>query len=52
MLSPFMPARAAELWSQLGGPGSLTDQRLGELMALDCAGWRVRKGEALFPKNS
>jgi methionyl-tRNA synthetase len=51
LLSPFMPAKAAELWAQLGGPGEVTEQRLGGLAPLDPTGWRVHKGASLFPKG-
>jgi methionyl-tRNA synthetase len=50
MLSPFVPAKAQELWSQLGAPGRIEDQRFDTLMQLDATGWKVRKGEPLFPK--
>lgn len=53
-LHPFMPTKAAELWAQLGGDaalGALAGRRLGELDGLDAAGWRVRKGAPLFPKE-
>jgi methionyl-tRNA synthetase len=49
-LFPFMPTKAAELWAQLGGPGRIEDQRFGGLRELDTAGWKVRKGEPLFPR--
>jgi methionyl-tRNA synthetase len=48
MLFPFMPVKAAELWRQLGGTGRLEDQRFGK--QVDPTGWRVQKGEALFPR--
>jgi methionyl-tRNA synthetase len=51
-LSPFMPARAAELWTQLGAPGSVDAQRLYDLFAIDPTGWRVAKGAPLFPKDA
>jgi methionyl-tRNA synthetase len=47
---PFMPAKAQELWMQLGGPGAVESQRFAELGALDPTGWRVTKGAPLFPK--
>jgi methionyl-tRNA synthetase len=50
-LSPFMPAKATELWSQLGAPGDPASQRFDSLGTLDPAGWEVRKGEGLFPKE-
>jgi methionyl-tRNA synthetase len=51
LLHPYMPGKAANLWQQLGGPGDLATQRFSGLMALDAAGWRVKKGEGLFPKD-
>jgi len=51
LVAPFMPERAQELWSQLGAPGTVAEQRYDALVALDVAGWRVRKGEPLFPKE-
>jgi methionyl-tRNA synthetase len=53
-LVPFMPGKAAELWQQLGGDvalGPLPERRLADLEGLDAAGWRVRKGAPLFPKD-
>jgi methionyl-tRNA synthetase len=50
-LAPFMPAKAQELWEQLGGPGVVSDQRFDHLSGLRAAGWRVRKGAPLFPKE-
>jgi methionyl-tRNA synthetase len=51
-LAPFMPTRAEELWRQLGGPGSVHAVRLGPSASpLNPAGWRVAKGEPLFPKT-
>lgn len=50
MLYPFMPRKITELWSQLGAPGRVEDQRFDALMRLDATGWTVRKGEPLFPK--
>jgi methionyl-tRNA synthetase len=50
-LAPFMPAKAAELWTQLGAPGVVADQRFDDLARLDATGWRVSKGAPLFPKQ-
>ena len=50
-LAPFMPVKSEELWRSLGGPGSVNDQRFDKLDTLDPAGWRVTKGEPLFPKR-
>jgi methionyl-tRNA synthetase len=51
LLAPFMPTKAQELWAQLGAPGLVADQRFSQLAALDAAGWRVAKGDSLFPKE-
>jgi methionyl-tRNA synthetase len=47
-LAPFIPDRAEALWHQLGAPGSVHDQRFGT--GVDATGWRVAKGDPLFPK--
>jgi len=52
LLFPFVPTKAQALWEQLGAPGHVEDQRISELAALDSSGWKVRKGDALFPKKS
>ncbi len=54
MTFPFIPAKAACLWQMLGATGTLDDfvWRPGEGAALiSPAGWRVTKGEALFPRE-
>jgi methionyl-tRNA synthetase len=51
LVSPFMPAKAQELWSSFGAPGEVASQRLESLQTLDPSGWRVRKGPALFPRE-
>ena len=51
-LQPFMPTKSAELWRQLGGPGVLAHQRFADVASLDASGWRVTKGDGLFPKES
>ncbi len=50
LLAPFMPAKAQELWAQLGAPGDVSSQRIDALMSLDAGGWRVAKGAPLFPR--
>ena len=50
LLAPFMPEKAAQLWAQLGAPGVVSEQRFDGLASLDAAGWKVNKGESLFPK--
>lgn len=52
LLAPFMPQKTAVLWKQLGAPGELKDRRFSTLDSLDVAGWRVSKGEGLFPRPS
>ena len=47
---PFVPQKANEVWTQLGGPGRIEDQRFEALTKLDATGWRVTKGDPLFPK--
>jgi hypothetical protein len=34
----------------MGGIGNLSDVKLSSLAALDTVGWKVTKGEPLFPK--
>lgn len=51
LLYPFMPEKSAALWKQLGGAGDLGKQRFADLMNLDPTGWRVAKGDSLFPKE-
>jgi methionyl-tRNA synthetase len=49
--APFIPEKAEALWRQLGAPGRVTDQTFASVADLDPAGWRVQKGEPLFPKE-
>ncbi|MHB1072275.1 MAG: methionine--tRNA ligase [Gemmatimonadaceae bacterium] len=51
LLAPFMPNKAQELWFQLGGPASVSQQRFDALAKLDVSGWRVTRGKPLFPKE-
>jgi methionyl-tRNA synthetase len=54
MTFPFIPGKAARLWEMLGAPGTLGDfvWRPGEgPTIISPAGWRVSKGEALFPRE-
>jgi methionyl-tRNA synthetase len=51
MLAPFVPGKAQELWTQIGGPGGVADYRVGDLAALDAKEWRVTRGAPLFPKQ-
>jgi methionyl-tRNA synthetase len=50
LLAPFMPQKAEAAWSRLGGPGHVADQRLSRLPNLDTTGWKVSRGDPLFPK--
>ena len=52
LLAPFMPTKAQDVWTQLGAPGAVADQRLDALDALDPSGWRVTKGAPLFPREA
>ncbi len=49
--APFIPDKAELLWNQLGAPGRVSDQTFASLANLDVTGWRVQKGEPLFPKE-
>ena len=51
-IAPFTPTKAEDLWSRLGGPGSVHDQRFDQLASVDPSGWRVIKGAPLFPKEA
>ena len=47
-LAPVMPQKMQALWAQLGGAGDVTKIRLDQPISV--AGWKVSKGEPLFPK--
>jgi methionyl-tRNA synthetase len=51
LLAPFMPVKAQEVWTQIGGPGLVSEQRFAQFATLDAAGWTVTKGASLFPKE-
>ena len=51
-LQPFLPEKTSELWRQLGAPGIVAHQRFAGVGALDASGWRVTKGDSLFPKEN
>jgi len=51
LLAPFMPGKAQALWTQLGAPGTVLEQRFDTLASLDPTGWKVAKGEGLFPRE-
>lgn len=50
-LFPFMPEKMAELWAAIGASGSPATQRFGQLAVLSTNGWRVNRGQPLFPKR-
>jgi len=50
-IAPVMPTKAQALWEALGAPGSVHERRWPTLAPVDAAGWRVTKGEALFPRE-
>jgi methionyl-tRNA synthetase len=50
-VAPFMPVKAQALWAQIGGEGEVTAQRFAHVEALDVTGWKVAKGEGLFPRG-
>jgi methionyl-tRNA synthetase len=49
-LAAFMPGKAEELWKQLGAPGTAGAMRFADAEGIDAAGWKVEKGEGLFPR--
>ncbi len=51
LFSPVMPERSQAAWRQIGGAGEVVAQRLASIHTLESAGWRVAKGEPLFPKQ-
>ncbi|MEO5904543.1 MAG: class I tRNA ligase family protein [Gemmatimonadaceae bacterium] len=50
-VAPFMPSKAQDLWERLGAPGQVSEHTFEGARALDPAGWNVRKGDPLFPKE-
>jgi methionyl-tRNA synthetase len=50
MTVPFMPGKAAELWSQLGSPTALQQLAWKTAWTPAVGGWKVRKPDGLFPK--
>jgi methionyl-tRNA synthetase len=47
-LAPVMPQKMQALWQQLGGAGDVSAVRLDA--PIDVGGWKVTKGDPLFPK--
>jgi methionyl-tRNA synthetase len=52
LLAPFMPNKTQQVWAQLGAPGNVADQRFDGMTGLNVGGWKVQKGEPLFPRPS
>jgi len=52
LLAPFMPNKTQQVWAQLGAPGQVADERFEALERLDVTGWKVQKGDPLFPRPS
>ncbi|MBL0937334.1 MAG: methionine--tRNA ligase [Gemmatimonadaceae bacterium] len=50
LYAPFMPNKSQQVWAQLGGPGEVAAQRIDQLDTIDPTGWRVSKGDILFPR--
>ena len=49
--APFIPGKAAAVWTALGAPHALDDVRLRDVGTLSVRGWRVSKAPPLFPKD-
>ncbi len=51
-LSPFMPSKAEELWTQLGAPERAAQQRLPgpAPLYLPPGGWAITRGAPMFPR--
>jgi methionyl-tRNA synthetase len=50
-IAPFMPSKSQDLWERLGAPGNVSETTFDAAKALDPTGWKVRKGDPLFPKE-
>ncbi len=50
-LAPFMPRKAQELWTSLGGSGMVGAVRFDEIESLRPYGWHVTRAATLFPKE-
>ncbi len=49
-LAPVMPGKAEALWKALGAPGSAATTLLDAADRIEGTGWKVSKGEGLFPR--
>jgi len=49
--APFVPAKAALMWTALGAPQALGDVHLEDLADLAVGGWHVSPPPPLFPKD-
>jgi methionyl-tRNA synthetase len=52
LLAPFMPGKSQLVWEQLGGPGTVHEQRIDRIASIDPSGWTVTKGAPLFPRET
>ena len=50
--APFIPEKAAAIWTALGAPRGFGDVRLADIATLSVGGWRVSNPPPLFPKES
>jgi methionyl-tRNA synthetase len=50
-LAPVIPEKTQNLWTSIGGPGRIDEQRWSTHPGLSVAGWRVSKSAPLFPKT-
>ena len=48
---PVIPSTSERLWTTLGGPGRVQDQRIDSLGHLRTAGWCVTRAAPLFPRT-
>ena len=51
LLWPVTPSTSERLWTALGGPGCVQDQRIDSLGQLRAAGWCVVRAAPLFPRQ-
>ena len=51
-VAPVLPGKAQALWAMLGAPGDVHARPWPTRAVPDVAGWRVTKGEALFPREA
>ena len=52
LCAPYMPEKAAAMWTALGTPRPIDAVRFGDVRTLNVGGWRVAKTPPLFPKDA